>query len=96
MDEQLIGVVERGRARIEEGWLRGSFGGGHAHCLVGALIVERGPEVSRAVDHFTKMLGTSPTLWNDAPWRTKEDVLAAYDALLAKLYAGQCELREED
>lgn len=87
---KLSEILRAGKANIEaRGWCQGDqmaiFGPDGGPCCV-ATAMPKGDAFANsllAVDLFKEANGISPMVgigtWNDAPERTKEEVLAAYD-----------------
>jgi hypothetical protein len=73
-------TLDRTADLIEEtGWIQDQFGSENlGYCLAGALRrVAPASEYYDARDEIHKRIGTEHvTIWNDAPERTKEDVIA--------------------
>ena len=86
-------VLMKARAEVEKGWCQGEYGRGGGVCMVGALYVaegnprekvnendvEVGESYYETYDALRRAVGWNIPMWNDAPGRTQEDVLAAYD-----------------
>jgi hypothetical protein len=87
---KLSEILRAGKANIEtRGWCQGDeatiHGPPNGPCCV-ATAMPSGPEFDHsllAIDLFKETNGIDPKIgigaWNDAPERTKEEVLAAYD-----------------
>lgn len=86
-------VLEKARERIAQGWCQATYGKDAKVCLLGALnfaVTGRADE-----DQYARLLGfrtrgwkTAGTVafeWNDATGRTQAEVLARFDAAIAKL-----------
>lgn len=99
MSRDLI-VLERARAIIAAGWAKGGSAesgvatyreNDHAHCAMNALCIAESetPYFSQDYERAAGLLGFSywgaVWNWNDAPSRTKAEVLARFDAAIAKL-----------
>lgn len=60
-------------------------------CIIGAIergrseLVEPYPSCTRILECLWRRIYTSPVVWNDEPGRTKEEVLATFDAVIADL-----------
>lgn len=85
-------VLIEGRRRVAESWCQGTWRGwsvSGGHCAVFAISRQNAGEttpvalaaLARAVYGSNDPQGIVP--WNDAPGRTKEEVLAAYDRAIA-------------
>lgn len=92
-------ILLRARARVERGWTQEAFArkasGVSTHpahedacswCLEGATFqLTRIDHLAAARDALRDVVGTTDlALWNDTSERTKEEVLVAIDAALAK------------
>jgi hypothetical protein len=77
-------LLIEGRKRIEAGWSQYEFQNDRgAVCIEGAI---RLPAYRDAVYRLQRAIGTrSLVSWNDAPGRTKEEVLAVFDRAIAEL-----------
>lgn len=96
LDEVTLLLI-RGREAIERGWCQGSYAKGDAVCMEGAVGRRNGYCLSSVIKHAIDRLRanaissmkrsfelpTELTTWNDAPGRTKEEVLAAFDRAIA-------------
>ena len=85
-------ALMRGRSRIERGWCQGKMASPTGVCAIGALsgAVVYGHEAERAVKILNLAIGEGSSQswhdvirWNDAPGRTKEEVLDLYDRAIA-------------
>jgi hypothetical protein len=62
-------------------------------CIIGAIergrseLVEGYSPCAQILERFWKKVCTSPVIWNDEPGRTKEEVLATFDAVIADFEA---------
>lgn len=83
-------VLIEARCRIAEDWWDGSAPF-HGHCAVWAISRQRGVNamIFPALEHLERAIygyNSEPCLrvrsWNDEPGRTKEEVLAVYDAAI--------------
>lgn len=86
-----VDILRSARALIERQWCQGNdkaSAANHAygHCVVSALAYSD-PWYQVARDALQTAIGADSWLhvvaWNDAPERTKEDVLAAYDRAIS-------------
>jgi hypothetical protein len=69
-----------GRRRIEEGWCQGSMRTREGVCAIGAISYN-----PKAIEVLYRAFGEDRYIpkWNDAPGRSKEEVLALYDRAIA-------------
>jgi hypothetical protein len=79
-----------GRERVRKGWCQGAPSDGKSVCMIRAIAsVAEGPTYMQArhalaVACFGRARsGISPILYNDAPGRTKEEVLSKFDEAMA-------------
>ena len=92
-------VLEKARARIARGWVQGECEALDGRvCIGGAYILLGFAETGRwpgwgteGHQAYAEALGFSGTpemvAWNDAPGRTKAEVLARFDAAIERLSA---------
>lgn len=87
----VVETLRAGRNIIDRlGWRQGPYNlGGGRRCAQDALIVVSAPDNDK-IDASDALLAQAIALgvrsvvtWNDAPGRTKEDVLALYDKAIA-------------
>lgn len=107
-----IDILREARALIAKGWAQGAFARDKcgskvlhyspdacAWCLSGALRAAWGgsEEYLHARNFVVAVIGASclPT-WNDAPDRTKEDVLAALDEVISRVLAAPITMIEHE
>ena len=79
-------LLIEGRDRIERGWCRNRLQWNGAVCMLGAIGWGERPSARQlaARNRLARAIGTYHVpRWQDAPERTKTDVLAAYDAAIA-------------
>jgi hypothetical protein len=81
-------ILKKARAKVARGWCQGAmYGDNGAVCALGAVWQAEGPDLrddlareaisaaAQALDPYFTHLAD----WNDAPHRTKAEVLAAFD-----------------
>lgn len=93
-------LLIEGRGRIERGWCQGRFEAPGAVCMLGAIrwnatwtpeAEARLPTTMAARNRLSDAIGMRETdrahipYWNDAPGRTKDEVLAAFDKAIAQI-----------
>jgi hypothetical protein len=67
-------------------------------CIIGAIehgrseLVEGYWPCTQILERLRKKVCTSPVAWNDKPGRTKEEVLAIFDAVIADFEASDADL----
>jgi hypothetical protein len=85
-------ILRAGKARIEQlGWCQGDekaiFSGNKHGCCTGTALQPAGDAALDAIKFLAKANGIDMRggigIWNDAPERTVDDVLAAYDNAIA-------------
>lgn len=97
---EVVQVLTGARALIERGWCQGHFmehfPDGPHYCAVGAIATAlevsdtqfgiRGFVYDSGVKQLAETVGEGCVpRWNDALWRTKAEVLAAFDETIARL-----------
>ncbi len=93
-----LATLVRVREIIAKGWCQGAYQIGDSYCMVGAIMAATGywyvgEKLSpNPKDRAWELLAVvfpystaSATAWNDAPERTKADVLARFDEAIARL-----------
>lgn len=70
---------------VERGWCQGTFEDGEGRCCSIGAINRASPPCGQwpALLSFGDVVGGSVFVWNDAPGRTLEEVLAAFDKAIA-------------
>ena len=79
-------LLIEGRERIERGWCKYNLQLGNAVCALGAIGWGERPSETKieARRRLSAAVGTDRIPhWNDAPERTKQDILDAFDAAIA-------------
>ncbi len=87
---EFLKKLRRARALIAAGWTQGAYAISGCYCAQGALtkagIGERTFRLHIDGQSLHPMVSTSALIeWNDTHGRTKEDVLAMFDASIAAL-----------
>ena len=77
-------VLERAACLLQtEGWIQRQLKGVHGRCVMGAIAAASGDQMlsffttEAAVRLATHLDVFSLAAWNDAPWRTRAEVVAA-------------------
>lgn len=90
----LLIALEKARALIARGWCQNTQIDADGNvCVVGAIKLAAGVEHISVYRHLGFTMDTSrpnetwPAVWNDAPGRTQAEVLARFDAAIARLAA---------
>ena len=85
-----VEVLRAARAKIEKGWVQYTYeheadGAPIAWCAAGAISRQHLSvnESAGAYLLLRRVCGETVSAWNDAPGRTKEEVLAAFDRAIA-------------
>lgn len=82
-----VEVLKLAREKVAGGWCKGHYvktnpDGKDAYCVAGAISRSGvAGKTGHAYEIFSQAIGSGLSLsaWNDAPNRTKEEVLAAFD-----------------
>ena len=85
-------VLEAARALVARGWCQGEYRDCYGKvCAFGAIIYSfpmgdpAWHDAAKAAnDAMTAIVGGHVTAWNDAPGRTQEEVLAAFDQAVSQ------------
>jgi hypothetical protein len=111
MIEDDIRYLTAARALLAKGWCQGTLNHWDpnscdivAHCSIGAIVAAYGEYLipGRLIDAVQAAIGTRHVArWNDAPERTQQEVLAAFDRAISILEIDQeCQklptLKEEE
>ena len=79
------------RAKVSDGWCQRGFQKGDSYCALGAMYAVSHDMVvlNKAVYALARALGFSDpngvVRWNDAPGRTKAEIVAGFDRAIAAL-----------
>jgi hypothetical protein len=85
-------LLIEGRERIEQGWCQGRFEAKGSFCMLGAIRYDHQTtkwrraarkRLARALGLGQEADGNHIPNWNDAPGRTKDEVLQAFDRAIA-------------
>ena len=101
-NQRIIQKLREARALIEQGWCQRiakfSFTDGHTlYCPIGALYeVKEDQSYFYALDALVRAIEYEDIgAWNDDPYRTKEDVLSAFDHAIDLVLAKEKEFPSE-